>query len=263
MLLAVFTILLVFCLADVAFGIVTNDPWSGLRLTKRFQQTCEKLKFTTPTQIQLDAIPPIVADKNVVVRSPTGSGKTAAYVLPLVQKLRRGNPMRPQPPIKTTRALILAPTRELVTQIASVCSDVTNFSNEQALTVETIYGGTSVRDQVKSLEEYKGVGPAILVATPGRLLDILDRNLVDLSQLQILVLDEADKMLGGQFQAEVDKILSKVLRDDVQKLAFSATYVGRASEVVRTKTRSEATIIIATPRRYAPRCSPSVSLSLL
>jgi len=164
--------------------------------------------YTTPTPIQLQAIPPVLAGKDLLGLAQTGTGKTAAFVLPLLQRLLDG-------PRNTVRSLIVAPTRELAEQINE---NIRMMAVQTSLRSVVIYGGVSKHAQVKALR----AGVEIVVACPGRLLDHLKDRAVDLSQVEVLILDEADHMFDKGFLPDIRRII-KCLPQQRQSLVFSAT----------------------------------------
>ena len=170
------------------------------------------LGYTEPTPIQRLAIPAVLAGRDLRAAAQTGTGKTAAYALPLLHRLASGVRLQPN----HIRALILAPTRELAMQIAEA---ITAFGSQLSLRTGLVYGGVKINPQMMSLRR----GCDILVATPGRLLDLHQQNAVRFSQLETLVIDEADRMLDLGFIDDVTKIVSFLPRRR-QNLLFSATF---------------------------------------
>ena len=164
--------------------------------------------FTTPTPIQARAIPVALQGHDLMGLAQTGTGKTAAFVLPLLQRLMNGTPHR-------VRALIVAPTRELAEQIHETINLLARHTQLRSM---TIYGGVSIVPQIRTLKR----GVDILVACPGRLLDHLNQKTIDLSQIEMLVLDEADRMFDMGFLPGIRKIVQK-LPQQRQTLLFSAT----------------------------------------
>jgi ATP-dependent RNA helicase RhlE len=164
--------------------------------------------YTTPTPIQHQAIPVVLEGRDILGLAQTGTGKTAAFLLPILQRLTKG-------PLRRVRVLILAPTRELAEQIHQMSIDL--GKNTQVRSV-TVYGGVSKARQVEALRR----GAEIVVACPGRLLDLLNDRSIDLSQVEVLVLDEADRMCDMGFLPDIRRIL-KVLPAPRQTLFFSAT----------------------------------------
>ncbi|MGF0538873.1 DEAD/DEAH box helicase [Agrobacterium sp. ES01] len=183
-----------------------------LGLSHKIVKTVEQLGFTTPTPIQAQAIPQVLEGRDLIGLAQTGTGKTAAFGLPIIEMLLN-NGERPQG--RSTRVLILAPTRELVNQIGDNLRD---FLRKTPLKIVQVVGGASIGKQQMMLER----GTDILVATPGRLLDLLDRNAVSLRHVTHLVLDEADQMLDLGFIHDLRKI-SKLVPPKRQTLLFSAT----------------------------------------
>ena len=166
------------------------------------------LGYTTPTPIQTQAIPPVLEGRDVMGLAQTGTGKTAAFVLPILQRLLQG-------PRGRVRALIIAPTRELAEQIHVA---IVALGRDTRLHSLTIYGGVSVNPQVQKLR----AGVEIVVACPGRLLDHLNQRTIDLSHVEVLVLDEADRMFDMGFLPDIRKIIKQVPVKR-QTLLFSAT----------------------------------------
>ena len=164
--------------------------------------------YTTPTPIQQQAIPVVLAGRDVMGLAQTGTGKTAAFILPILQHLTKG-------PLRTVRALILAPTRELAEQIYEMSRD---FSKNTKVRSVSIYGGVSKGSQVSTLRR----GVEIVIACPGRLLDLVNDRAINLSQVEILVVDEADRMCDMGFLPDIRRIL-KLLPTERQTLFFSAT----------------------------------------
>ena len=168
--------------------------------------------YTEPTPVQSKAIPLVLAGRDVLAGARTGTGKTAAFVLPMLQRLHASRPNGP----RVIRALILTPTRELALQVEE---SVRTYGAQNPIRSTTIYGGVGFDPQVRALRS----GPEIVVATPGRLLDHLGQRTIDLSRVEILVLDEADRMLDMGFIRDIRKILA-VLPPRRQNLLFSATF---------------------------------------
>jgi ATP-dependent RNA helicase RhlE len=168
--------------------------------------------YTEPTPVQREAIPLVLAGRDVLAGAQTGTGKTAAFVLPMLQLMHA----RPGAGPRVVRALILTPTRELALQVEQ---SVRTYGAQRPIRSTTIYGGVGFEPQVRALRG----GPEIVVATPGRLLDHLAQRTIDLSRVEILVLDEADRMLDMGFIRDIRKILA-VLPPRRQNLLFSATF---------------------------------------
>ncbi|HUB35586.1 MAG TPA: DEAD/DEAH box helicase [Solirubrobacteraceae bacterium] len=181
--------------------------------------------ISEPFPVQRMVIPDILAGHDVLAQSPTGSGKTLAFGIPLVERLK-GADVRPS-------ALVLAPTRELASQIVD---DLREIAHSRALSIAAVYGGAGIVKQAKLASRAH-----ILVATPGRLLDLIDRRDVSLSRVTLLVLDEADRMLDMGFKPVVDRIVKMCSRER-QTLLFSATLQGEVGRIAKAYT--------ANPRRH-------------
>ena len=170
--------------------------------------------YSEPTPIQRQAIPVVLAGRDLLASAQTGTGKTAGFTLPMLQKLSAtATPIRGRRPV---RALILTPTRELAAQVGENVSDYSKYLSLRSMVV---FGGVSINPQMVKLRG----GVDILVATPGRLLDLAQQNAVDLSQVEILVLDEADRMLDMGFIHDIRRVLAR-LPAKRQNLLFSATF---------------------------------------
>lgn len=168
--------------------------------------------YSTPTPIQAQAIPAVIAGKDVMAAAQTGTGKTAGFTLPLLQRLSAGGPVQSN----QVRALVLTPTRELAAQVAD---SVATYGKNLPLRSTVVFGGVKINPQMMKLRR----GVDILIATPGRLLDLYNQNAVRFNQLEVLVLDEADRMLDMGFIHDIKKILA-VLPKNRQNLMFSATF---------------------------------------
>ncbi len=186
--------------------------FSDLKLIKPLSAALDKLGYTIPTPIQQQAIPSILLGKDIFGCAQTGTGKTAAFSLPILQLLVSKKTSESTRRIKT---LILAPTRELALQISE---NIKGYSAQLPLTYTTIFGGVSQVNQVKDLKR----GVDILIATPGRLLDLMNQGYIDLRNVSFFVLDEADRMLDMGFINDIKKVIAK-LPTQRQTLFFSAT----------------------------------------
>ena len=186
--------------------------FSTLKLSEPLLRSIEDSGYSTPTPIQLQAIPAILAGRDVMAAAQTGTGKTACFALPLLQRL--GN--RPKLKSNHVRALVLAPTRELAVQVGQ---SIASYGKYLPLRSAVVYGGVKINPQMMALR----AGVDLLVATPGRLLDLFRQNAVKFSQLETLVLDEADRMLDMGFSEEIRKLLA-LLPEKHQTLLFSATF---------------------------------------
>ena len=185
-----------------------------LGLSADLLRAVSDLGYDTPTPIQLGAIPPVLAGRDLLAAAQTGTGKTAGFALPLLQRLDAENP-HPRGP-RAPRALVLVPTRELAAQVGESFDDYGRHVHQRTI---LIFGGVSPRPQVDALRQ----GVDIVVATPGRLLDHFAERAIDLSQVRHLVLDEADRMLDMGFIRDIRRVLA-VLPKKRQNLLFSATF---------------------------------------
>lgn len=203
--------------------------FAALGLGEKLLQALEKSGYEQPTPIQAAIIPEMIAGRDVLAQSQTGSGKTAAFALPILSKLDRVQ-RKPQ-------VLVLAPTRELAIQVSK--SFETYGSRTKNFAIATIYGGQSYEPQLRQLKQR----PQVVVGTPGRVIDHLERKTLDLSQLQWLVLDEADEMLNMGFLDDVKKVLEHTPAD--RRIAlFSATMPGPIREIADQYLRNPARITI-------------------
>jgi ATP-dependent RNA helicase RhlE len=186
-------------------------PFRALGLDPKILQAVQEAGYTEPTPIQTAAIPPIIAGHDLIGIAQTGTGKTAAFTLPILTKLAA------QPPgqRRGTKVLVIAPTRELVVQIEE---NVRAYAKHLRLTVATVFGGVGEHPQIRALRS----GTDIVVACPGRLLDLMGQRCADFTQLKFLVLDEADRMLDMGFLPSIRKIIH-ALPKQRQTLMFSAT----------------------------------------
>jgi ATP-dependent RNA helicase RhlE len=194
-----------------------------LNLAPAIQKAVAEQGYETPTPIQAQAIPAVLAGHDLLAGAQTGTGKTAAFTLPMLHKLTMSRSKENKFGVYGVRALVLTPTRELAAQVEE---SVRNYGKYLQLTSTVIFGGVGMNPQVARIK--KGVD--ILVATPGRLLDLQQQGLLDLSTVEILVLDEADRMLDMGFIHDVKKILALVPKDK-QSLLFSATFSDEIREL--------------------------------
>lgn len=186
--------------------------FKSLGLSNALLKAINKQGYTSPTPIQEKAIPVILEGKDVLASAQTGTGKTAGFTLPMLQKLSQGQQYRRRP----IRALILTPTRELAAQ---VYDNVKTYSKFLDIRSTVIFGGVNQKPQVATIKN----GVDVLIATPGRLLDLHNQRLLNLSKVEFLVLDEADRMLDMGFLRDIKKIIS-LLPKRRQNLLFSATF---------------------------------------
>ncbi|MFP3382727.1 DEAD/DEAH box helicase [Tritonibacter scottomollicae] len=221
--------------------------FSTMDLPKHLHTRIEAMGFHTPTPIQARAIPHALNGQDVLGLAQTGTGKTAAFGVPLIaQMLEYGR----KPAAGTVRGLILAPTRELANQIAETLKGLTEGS---PLKTGLVVGGVSINPQITRLSR----GTDILVATPGRLLDILDRKALDLGSCDFLVLDEADQMLDLGFIHALRKIAS-LLPEKRQTMLFSATMPKQMNEIANAYLKSPVRIEVTPPGKPAAKVTQSV-----
>jgi ATP-dependent RNA helicase DeaD len=206
--------------------------FQSLGLSETRIRQLEELGFSAPTAIQAQAIPHLMSGRDVVGQAQTGTGKTAAFSLPILERLDPKNP--------AVQALILTPTRELAMQ---VCQAIKTFVDDRRVKVVTIYGGQSIDQQISQLRR----GAQIVVGTPGRVIDLLGRGDLKLDQLGWMVLDEADEMLNMGFIQDVEKILSKA-PPERQTAFFSATMEPSIRKLVTKFLRSPITVTIEQPK---------------
>lgn len=188
---------------------VVDEDFQDLGLDEAVLKNLEKAGFETPRPIQVKSILPILEGRDLIGTAPTGTGKTAAFLLPILQRLSQGESTTP-------RALVLAPTHELAEQIAE---EARMLSTDLGVSVDSVYGGTDIWDEMERLRDEE---VDLLVACPGRLRDHLGRGTANLDKLEVVVLDEADRMCDMGFLPEIKKILKYAPRDR-QNLFFSAT----------------------------------------
>jgi ATP-dependent RNA helicase RhlE len=188
--------------------------FSKLGLSAELLRAVEEQGYQEATPVQTRAIPPILAGRDILAGAQTGTGKTAGFTLPMLQRLQQADAGQQRP--RRVRALILVPTRELAAQVAE---SVLNYGRHLAYKSAVIYGGVSINPQISRLRH----GVDIVIATPGRLLDHMQRRTVRLDEVEMLVLDEADRMLDMGFIRDIRKIL-EVMPAQRQNLLFSATF---------------------------------------
>jgi len=196
-----------------------SDSFRALGVSEPVVEALARREIVTPFRIQTLVVPEALAGGDVLAKSPTGSGKTLAFGLPIVERLDSA--------AAAPAALVLVPTRELALQVTD---ELTAIAKPKGLHVATVYGGAPVGAQAK-----RAKGAHVLVATPGRLQDLVDRKLVDLRGISVLVLDEADRMLDMGFRPQVERILRRLPRTR-QTMLFSATLDGEVGELARSYT---------------------------
>jgi ATP-dependent RNA helicase DeaD len=216
--------------------------FTSLGLSEARVQQLEKLGFTTPTTIQTQAIPELLAGRDVVGQSQTGTGKTAAFSLPILDHIDVEK--------RVVQALVLTPTRELASQVAEAIRD---FSGNRRMGILTVYGGQSMERQIRELKR----GAQMVVGTPGRIIDLLDRGDLNLENVRWVVLDEADEMLSMGFIDDVEKIL-KQAPTERQTACFSATMPRPIRELVNKFLKSPVTVTVEQPKATPSRIEQRV-----
>jgi len=196
-----------------------EETFTGLGVSRPVVDALAKRGITVPFAIQTRVIPDGLTGRDVLAQSPTGSGKTLAFGIPIVERLSTDE--------QVPAALVLVPTRELATQVAE---ELSAPAKARGLDVCAVYGGAPLRSQAKRAQT-----AAILVATPGRLWDLIERRMINVGTVRILVLDEADRMLDMGFQPQVDRIVRRLPKER-QTLFFSATLHGEAGRLARAYT---------------------------
>lgn len=206
--------------------------FSSLGLMPELVHALDKIGYTTPTPVQQQAIPLVLQGRDVLAGAQTGTGKTAAFSLPLLQLLS-AKEFRPGP--RAPRALILTPTRELATQVHE---SLRSYATPTRLASTMIFGGVSMNPQLTALRR----GLDIIVATPGRLMDHAQQRNLDLSKIEILVLDEADRMLDMGFLPAIRRIISMLPAQGRQTLLFSATFAPEIKDIAQKFMRNPAEV---------------------
>ena len=186
--------------------------FEAFSLSPKILEAIKKQGYDTPSPVQQKAIPAILQGKDVLAAAQTGTGKTAAFTLPVLQLIHKKPPVGPN----SVRVLVLAPTRELAAQVQE---NIENYSEFLNLRSTVVFGGVKINPQMMRLRR----GVDILVATPGRLLDLIGQNAVKFDRLEMFILDEADRMLDMGFINDIRKIVKK-LPEQRQNLMFSATF---------------------------------------
>jgi ATP-dependent RNA helicase RhlE len=219
----------------VQTGVHNINTFADLGTSKPVVDALQARSITQPFPIQEMVIRDALAGRDLLVQSPTGSGKTLAFGIPMVDLLR--------PEGKRPQALVLAPTRELATQIVT---ELTALAKARGLRIAAVYGGVGMGPQIAAAKRAD-----ILVATPGRLEDLLGRRAVSLEQIRVLVLDEADRMLDMGFRPAVDRIVNQT-PSERQTLFFSATLAGAAGQVAASYTRQARSHTHSEPEQAEP-----------
>ena len=191
-----------------------------LGVSEDIRRAIEELGFEQPMPVQEEVIPYLLGNRNdVIALAQTGTGKTAAFGIPILQRIDPAN--------RATQALVLSPTRELCLQIADDLNDFSKYI--KGINVVPVYGGTSIETQIRALRH----GAQIIVATPGRLIDLMNRKKANLDEVNNVVLDEADEMLNMGFSESIDEILAGV-PEDRNTLLFSATMSKEIEKIAKS-----------------------------
>ena len=221
--------------------------FADLGLAPALLSTLADKGLTSPTPVQAEAIPPVLLGRDVLAQAQTGSGKTLAYALPVLQRLMALAPSREDAPRqRPTQVLVLVPTRELATQVSEVLRDLAR-PLAQSIKVGTLFGGVSINPQLMSLRS----GADVVVATPGRLLDVVNHNALHLGQVQQLVLDEADRLLDLGFADELQRLMA-LLPAQRQTLLFRATFEPAVQGLAEALLREPVRISIAPTEAHTP-----------
>lgn len=215
---------------------ITHMNFSDLGLTKELLSAIERAKYESPYPIQTEAIPALLQQKDLLGLAPTGSGKTAAYILPILQRLLP----KEAPKDRFIPVLVIVPTRELAVQVAEVTENFSRFLPRKIKSM-AVFGGVSINPQMMKLH-----GVEILIATPGRLIDLIGRNALGISRIHTLVLDEADKVLNMGFREEVEHIL-ELLPARRQNILFSATMDEEVELLTKKLLKDPVRIQVETP----------------
>lgn len=221
---------------------MSEGSFSALGLCAPLLKSIELLHYEAPTAVQAEAIPAILAGRDVWASAATGSGKTAAFLLPILERLRARPQVHPRP----LGALVLVPTRELAVQIGEAADRLARHF-ETRLAMQVVYGGVSINPQMMALRG----GADLVIATPGRLLDLVEHNALSLRTATTLVLDEADKMLDRGFADELARVLS-LLPERRQTLLFSATFPKGIEELAKSVLHDPVRIAIGATVSEAP-----------
>lgn len=221
--------------------------FAELGLNAELQSAAAQRGFTHPTAVQVQALGAVLQGRDVLAQAQTGSGKTLAYVLPVLQLLMATVTSRDEAPKKRmTQVLVLVPTRELATQVSDVLRDLARPLT-QSIKVGTVFGGVSINPQMMSLRS----GADVVVATPGRLLDLVAHNALNLGHVKHLVLDEADRLLDLGFSDELQRILA-LLPATRQNLLFSATFEPSVQTLAEALLHNPERITLAPTEAHAP-----------
>ncbi|MDA9047954.1 DEAD/DEAH box helicase [Hellea sp.] len=225
------------------------SDFKSLNLNALIFNAINQLGYSKPTPIQLEAIPHVIEGKDILGIAQTGTGKTAAFSLPLLNHLCE-NKLRPA--AKEPRALILAPTRELASQITKSLRDY--GCEMEYLSIATIYGGVSIKQQINQLMR----GNEIVVATPGRLIDLIERGSISLGKIEVLILDEADQMMDMGFIHALKKIIPLIPKNR-QTLFFSATMLPKIKKLAEQFLNNPVTVSVTPPNSTAKKVKQKIT----
>ena len=209
---------------------ISLKTFEELGVSEEIRRAITELGFESPMPVQEEVIPYLLGSNNdVIALAQTGTGKTAAFGIPVLQRL--------DPSSRDTQALILSPTRELCLQIADDLKDFSKFMN--GINIVAVYGGTSIENQIRALRH----GAQVIVATPGRLIDLMNRGKANLEKVYNVVLDEADEMLNMGFTDSINEILEGVPKDR-NTLLFSATMSREIERIAKSYLREYKEIVV-------------------
>jgi len=233
---------------NTTFSHETCMHFQELGLAEPLLRAVARQGYETPTPIQAQTIPHLLAGRDLLGSAPTGTGKTAAFALPILQRLHKGQRAEHGP--RRIRTLILSPTRELAVQIGDAFRAYGHFTN---LRYTVVYGGVGYMPQIQALRR----GVDVLIATPGRLVDLMNQGYVDFSAVEVFVLDEADRMLDMGFLPDMKRIIT-LLPGRRQSLLFSATMPREIEQLARSLLKNPEQVSITPPREERKLIEESV-----
>ncbi|MDP7112014.1 MAG: DEAD/DEAH box helicase, partial [Myxococcota bacterium] len=204
--------------------------WADLGLSEPMLRALADMEYTSPTGVQAQSVPKLLTGRHLLVRSKTGTGKTSAFAIPILERI--------EDKARELRAIVLAPTRELALQVAA---ETERLAAHRDLSVVSVYGGVGLGPQADALRD----GAEIVVGTPGRVLDHIRRGNMDLSKCKMVCLDEADEMLSMGFLEDVRTVLERV-PDGMQMLLFSATVEADLQNLIKTYAGEPEQIFLST-----------------
>lgn len=228
---------------------MTNKLFTDFPLVPEIQNAIKKTGYEAPTPIQSQTIPHLLQNKDLIGCAQTGTGKTAAFALPLLDKLAR---RQKNVSSKNVHSLILTPTRELAVQIAE---NFTTYGQGLHLKIALAYGGVSIGPQIRALHD----GVDVLIATPGRLLDLMQQNKLSLKLVETFILDEADRMLDMGFIADIKKVIANLPRAR-QTIMFSATMPKEVEALAQSMLQNPVRVDVAPPATTAEKVDQSVMM---